>query len=153
MREVTLTIKALNTALNSALQQWRSEEVDYAKSDVTCAARQLSFALSDYYGRYNLESAPLPESFVEAVKRHAIANLVDSTQDPLEMTLKVLESYHKDQLRYFEKNEEIAKVIDKVKKVIPLLLRAMQTEDDSDLLEISVDLLEVHLSKLAALTK
>lgn len=99
-------------------------------------------------------SQVLPDDFVETVKRHAIANLVDSTQgSPLDMALKVLESYHKDQLRHFEKNGEITGVLNKIEKVIPLLLRAMETTDDLDLLEASVDLLEAHLSKLAELTK
>lgn len=98
-------------------------------------------------------SQPLPESFVETVKRHAVASLIDSTQDPLEMTLKVLESYHKDRLRHFEEIGEITKVLNKIERVVPLLLRAMGTADDSDLLEASVDLLETHLARLSELTK
>jgi hypothetical protein len=99
------------------------------------------------------KSQPLPDDFIETVKRHAIDNLVDPTQDPLEMTLKVLESYHKDQLRNFEKSGEVIKVLNKMERVIPLLLRAMEATDDSDLLEASIDLLEVHLAKLSELTK
>ena len=103
---------------------------------------------------HSVTARNLPESFVETVKRHAIANLVDSTQgNPLDMALKVLESYHKDQLRNFEKSGEVIKVLNKMERVIPLLLRAMEAADDSDLLEASIDLLEVHLAKLSELTK
>lgn len=103
---------------------------------------------------HSVTARNLPDDFVETVKRHAVANLVDSTQgSPLDMALNVLESYHKDQLRYFEKIGEITKFVNKIEKVIPLLLRAMETSDDLDLLEASVDLLEVHLAKLDELTK
>jgi hypothetical protein len=95
----------------------------------------------------------LPDDFVEIVKRHAVANLVDSNQDPLEMALEVLKAYSDQAIIYFEKIGEIAKVLNKIEKVIPLLLRAMETSDDLDLLEASVDLLEVHLARLSELTK
>jgi hypothetical protein len=82
-----------------------------------------------------------------------VANLVDSNQDPLEMALEVLKAYSDQAIIYFEKIGEIAKVLNKIEKVIPLLLRAMETSDDLDLLEASVDLLEVHLARLSELTK
>ena len=153
MKEVTLTVKLLNKVLYDALQQWEDEEVDYAKTDVTCAARQLSFALKEYYGRYALEASPLPDSFVDTVNRHAMHHPIDSNQEPVETALKVLKAYFDQANTNLEKSEKISKVLIKVERVIPLLLRAMQTEDDSDLLEAAVDLLEVHLAKLAELTK
>ena len=103
---------------------------------------------------HSVTARNLPDDFVETVKRHAIINLVDSTQgSPLDTALKVLESYHKDQLRNFEKSGEVINVLNKMERVIPLLLRAMETSDDLDLLEASIDLLEVHLAKLSELTK
>ena len=132
---------------------------EYHNPELTHRVSELKYTLVSHFTNvdWGCNEDPyqtIPDGFIETVKRHAIVNLVDSTQgNPLDMALKVLESYHKDQLRNFEKSGEVIKILNKMERVIPLLLRAMEATDDLDLLEASIDLLEVHLAKLSELTK